>query len=160
VLLGAGWLLLAGCGSESPPGPPGSAAGKQPTASPETGAGPVKTIPPPVRAGSGEAPGPLLYELLPPEPGQVGLSEAELRSGPPPLDPETFEIGPPRKPGERGLTLRDLEPPSGDFDPEVVEVVPPLRPGERGMTQAELERLLRSQGPPPAVMELLPEPPK
>jgi len=137
VLLGAGWLLLAGCGSESPLGPSGKGEGKQPAASQEPAAGAVKTPPRQERAGSGEALAPALQVLIPPEPtqpvlippepGQVGLTEAELRAGPPPLDPETFEVAPPRKPGERGLT------------------------------QAELEKLLRSTGPPPASIELEPE---
>jgi hypothetical protein len=83
----------------------------------------VKTPPARERIGAGEALGLPLLVLLTPEPGQVGLTEDELRAGPPPLDPDTFEVAPPGKPGERGLT------------------------------QAELERLLRSQGLSPAVIE-------
>jgi hypothetical protein len=83
----------------------------------------VNTPPVRERVGPGEALGPALRVLLPPERWQVGLTEDELRAGPPPLDPDTFEVAPPGKPGKSGLT------------------------------QAELERLLRSQGPPPAVIE-------
>jgi hypothetical protein len=157
VLLGAGWLLLVGCGSESPPGPSGRGEGKQQAASQEPGAGPARTIPLPPRltdrdrARLREALGPGLHVGPPPVgPGGVGLTEAELRSGPPPLDPEACEIGPPLKNGERGITLgKLLAAPRKSIDPEVFEVSPPLRPGERGMTQAELERRLRNHGPPP-----------
>jgi hypothetical protein len=138
VLLGTVWLLLAGCGSESPPGPSGRSAGKQPAG------GPVKTPPVRERVGAREALGPALHVLLPPERGQIGLTEDELRAGPPPLALENFQVG---------LTEDELRAGPPPPDPETFEVAPPRKPGERGLTQAELERLLRSHGPPPAAIE-------
>ncbi len=161
VLLGASWLLLAGCGSESPPEPAAKAAGKQQTARVETRARLVKTVSPSARARSDEAPGPQLDDVIPPQAGpQVGLAEADVRSGPPRLDPETTEIAPPRKPGERGLTLRDLPPPSSGSSqegeapgPRLDDVIPP-QAGHVGITEKQLRA-----GPPrldPETTEIAP----
>jgi hypothetical protein len=148
VLLGTVWLLLAGCGSESPPGPSGRSAGKQPAASQEPAGGPVKTPPVRERVGAGEALGPALHVLLPPERGQIGLTDAELQAGPPPLSLEKFQVG---------LTEAELKAGPPPLALETFAGAPPGKFGERDLTQAELERMLRSHGPPPAVIVPKPE---